>query len=144
MFCVVSGACAEAEETNVHQAYNTPQYRWQHANKWPKKQLYNWKSLCCLWCTTWGPINNWAQGLQYNTTLPDGSTQLLWCKDKEVTKTEPMHQHVNIMTKNKVEHLHYKTHLVCVNEWDGAITLITINGNPTRWRVSDSNPEYEY
>jgi len=26
MFCVVSGACAEAEETVVHQAYNTPQY----------------------------------------------------------------------------------------------------------------------
>ena len=26
MFCVVSGACAQAEETVVHQAYNTPQY----------------------------------------------------------------------------------------------------------------------
>jgi len=41
MFCVVTGACAQAEEIVVHQAYNTPQYRWQHANKWPKKQLYN-------------------------------------------------------------------------------------------------------
>jgi len=27
MFCVVSGACAEAEEIVLHQAYNTPQYK---------------------------------------------------------------------------------------------------------------------
>ena len=126
--------------------------------------------LCCLWCTTWGRMNNWALGLQYNTALPaehctynttqhcqlsTGPTiqqhcqmaglQLLWCKDKEMTKTEAMkHQNVNIMTKNKVEHLRYNTHLVHVNEWDGAITLITINSNPPRWRVSDNNPEHEY
>jgi hypothetical protein len=70
--------------------------------------------------------------------------QLLCCKDKEMTKTEVMHQNVNIMAKNKVEHLHYKTGRVCVNEWDGAITLITINSNPHRWRVSDSYPKHEY
>ena len=55
----------------------------------------------------------------------------LCCKDKEMTNTEAMHQHVNVMTKNKVERLH----LVSVNEWEMAITLTTINGNPPRWRV---------
>jgi hypothetical protein len=54
----------------------------------------------------------------YNTTqhCQMAALQLLYCEDKEMTKTEDMHHHVNIMTKNKVEHLHYKTHLVCVNE----------------------------
>jgi hypothetical protein len=41
--------------------------------------------------------------------------QLLCCKDKEMTKTEAMHQHVNIMTKKKLS-IYIIKHTWCVNE----------------------------
>jgi hypothetical protein len=55
-----------------------------------------------------------------------------------------MHLHVNNMAHYNVEHLHYITRSVCVTERDRAIIIISINSNPPRWIVIDSNREHEY
>ena len=72
----------------------------------------------CVVCGVQLEAEQTTEHWTYNTTqhCQMAALQLLCCKDKEMTKTEAMHQNVNNMTKNKVEHLDYKTCRVCVNE----------------------------
>jgi hypothetical protein len=85
--------------------------RWQHANSCIIERD-------CVVCDVQLEAEKTTEHWTYNTTqhCQMAALQLLCYTDKEKTNTEAMHQHVNIMTQNNDEHLHYKTHLVCVKE----------------------------